>query len=259
MHVNGVSHSYDSGVTRVLDEVVLQLAHGRVTGLIGPNGAGKSTLLSAMSRLLAPDSGQVLLDDLDLATTPAREVAKRLAVLRQDSRVTARLTVVDLIRFGRFPYSRGRLTAHDHEVVHECLVHVGMVDLRDRYLDELSGGQRQRAFIAMVLAQETEYVLLDEPLNNLDMGHAAATMTLLRRAADELGRTVVLVVHDVNVAASCCDVIVGMRAGRIVAQGSPREVVSRDGLLEVFGLDIPVHEIGGQPVALHWAAPVVAH
>lgn len=256
MQVQALTHSYAKGTSLVLDDVSLELARGCVTGLIGPNGAGKSTLLSAMARLLVPDSGQVLLDGLDVAKAAPKDVARRLAVLRQDARVTARLTVVDLIRFGRFPHSGGRLTSADHAVVERCLAHVDLLDLRDRYLDELSGGQRQRAFIAMVLAQETEYILLDEPLNNLDMEHAAATMHLLRRAADALDRTVVVVLHDVNIAAASCDVIVGMREGRIVAQGTPAEVVSRQGLHQVFRRDIPVHVIDGRPVALHWLAPV---
>ena len=253
IRAQGLRHSYDKGASLVLDDVSLVLARGCVTGLIGPNGAGKSTLLSAMARLLVPDSGQVMLDGLDVLRAPAKEVATRLAVLLQDARVTARLTVVDLVRFGRFPYSQGRLTDRDHEVVRECLDHVGLERFRDRHLDELSGGQRQRAFVAMVLAQETEFVLLDEPLNNLDMEHAGATMRLLRRAADELGRTVIVVLHDVNVAAAACDVIVGMRDGRVVAHGPSREVVSSAGLRKVFGLDIPVIDVDGLPVALHWA------
>jgi len=253
IRAQALTHSYDKGTTLVLDDVSVELQRGCVTGLIGPNGAGKSTLLSAMARLLVPDSGQVLLDDIDVLRAPAKEVARRLAVLRQDARVTARLTVVDLVRFGRFPHSQGRLTAHDHEVVQQCLDQVGMDAFRDRYLDELSGGQRQRAFVAMVLAQETEFVLLDEPLNNLDMEHAGATMQLLRRAADELGRTVIVVLHDVNVAAAFCDVIVGMRQGCVVAEGPARQVISAEGLRRVFALDIPVHEIDGRPVALHWA------
>lgn len=253
MRAVDLHHEYTAGAP-VLDTVSLDLDKGRVTGLIGPNGAGKSTLLSAMARLLTPQSGQVLLDGLDIATAPPREVAKRLAVLRQDARVTSRLSVVDLVRFGRFPHSRGRLTARDHEVVEAYLTHVGLGALRDRYLDELSGGQRQRAFVAMVLAQETEIVLLDEPLNNLDMEHAATTMQLLRHACDDLGRTVVVVLHDVNVAAAFCDTIVGMREGRIVAHGPAHSVITAEGLREVFGLQIPVHEIGGRPVALHWGA-----
>lgn len=249
-----LTHSYDKGATLVLDDVSLELTRGCVTGLIGPNGAGKSTLLSAMARLLLPDSGQVLLDDVDVLHAPAKVVATRLAVLRQDARVTARLTVADLVRFGRFPYSRGRLGTEDHTIVRDCLDQVGLGPFRDRYLDELSGGQRQRAFIAMVLAQQTDFVLLDEPLNNLDMGHAGATMRLLRRAADELGRSVIVVLHDVNIAAAFCDVIVGMRDGRVVATGTADAVVSAAGLREVFGLDIPVHILAGRPVALHWAS-----
>ena len=252
IRVQSVTHAYPHTTALVLDDVNLELPRGQVTALVGPNGAGKSTLLAAASRLLVPAGGQVLLDDLDIATAPPRDVARRLAVLRQESRIGSRLSVIDLVRFGRFPHSQGRLTAADHEIVERYLHEVELTALRDRFLDELSGGQRQRAFIAMVLAQETDFVFLDEPLNNLDMVHAVATMKLLRSAADDLGRTVVMVVHDVNVAAAFADEIVGMREGRIVATGSPREFVTPAVLRDVFGLDVAVHEIDGVPVALHW-------
>nr|WP_249138803.1 ATP-binding cassette domain-containing protein [Phycicoccus avicenniae] len=252
MHVDHVSHAYTPSGPPVLDDVALDITRGAVTALVGPNGAGKSTLLAAVSRLLGPDHGRVVVDGVDVARAPDREVARVLAVLRQDTRLSARLTVVDLVRFGRFPHSGGRLTTADHEVVAASLAHVGMADLRDRYLDELSGGQRQRAFIAMVLAQETPYVLLDEPLNNLDMEHAASVMRVLRTAADDLGRTVVVVLHDVNMAAAWADDVVGMRDGRVVARGRPAEVLRTDVLREVFGIEIPVVTVDGSPVALHW-------
>lgn len=248
----GLRHSYDGGVTPVLDGVDLTPRPGTITGLVGPNGAGKSTLLTAMAKLLTPDAGRILIDDRDLAALRPAELAKKLAVLRQDSHLTARLTVVDLIRFGRFPHSGGRLLDHDHAVVDACLARVQLGELRDRYLDELSGGQRQRAFIAMALAQQTSHLLLDEPLNNLDMEHARTTMALLREVAVEEARTIVVVLHDINVAAAFCDEIVGMRDGRIVVAGPPSEVVTTEQLERVFGVAIPVTSVGGQPVALHW-------
>ena len=251
--IKSVSHSYFDGAPKVLDDVAIDFPPGQVTALVGANGAGKSTLLSAMSRLLVPGSGQVLLDGVDVTRAAPTVVAKRMAVLRQDNRISARLSVVDLVRFGRFPYSAGRLTPECHEIVERALEYVDMTPMRDCFLDELSGGQRQRAFIAMVLAQDTDYILLDEPLNNLDMRHAAAIMQLLRRAADDLGRTVILVLHDINVAASYCDRIVAMRDGRVVIDGSPEEVMRTEVLNEVFGMQIPVHRVSGHLLAMHWA------
>lgn len=251
--VSDVSHAYD-GTTLVLDGVDLTLPRGALTALVGPNGAGKSTLLSAMSRLLRPDSGSVLVDEVDVLNAKPDQVARLLAVLRQENHLTARLTVVDLVRFGRFPYSKGRLTDADHEIVARSLAFLQLDDLRDRYLDQLSGGQRQRAFIAMVLAQDTDYVLLDEPLNNLDMRHAASMMQLLRRAATDLGKTVVVVLHDINFAAAYADHIVAMKSGRVLAAGPPADLMHPDVLRPVFDLDLEVHQIAGRPVCLYWHA-----
>lgn len=255
--IYGVTHSYD-GATLVLDGVDLRLPKGAVTALVGANGAGKSTLLSAMARLLTPDEGRISVDELDVATAPADVVARRLAVLRQDNHVTARLTVLDLVRFGRYPHSKGRLTADCHDMVARALDYVGMVELADRYLDQLSGGQRQRAFIAMVLAQDTDYLLLDEPLNNLDMKHAAAMMAMLRRAADELDKTIVLVLHDINFASCYSDHIVAMRDGAVVAQGPPEQIMQREVLAQVFDMDIHVQDLHGLRLGIYWTpgAPV---
>ncbi|WP_340540111.1 iron ABC transporter ATP-binding protein [Nocardioides sp. GXZ039] len=249
--VSSVSHSYDD-TSLVLDDVDLTLPRGALTALIGPNGAGKSTLLSAMARLLSPDQGAVRVDDLDVLRAKPDVVARKLAVLRQDNHLTARLTVVDLVRFGRFPYSKGHLDAEDHEIVERSLDYLQLGEFRDRHLDELSGGQRQRAFIAMVLAQDTDYVLLDEPLNNLDLRHAAAMMQLLRQAATELRKTVVVVLHDINFAAAYADHIVAMKGGAVMATGSPAELMRTEVLRPIFDLDIEVHEIGGRRVCLYW-------
>ncbi|WP_347351078.1 ATP-binding cassette domain-containing protein [Intrasporangium sp.] len=248
--IQNVTKAY--GGTVVVDGVSLELPRGGVTSLVGPNGAGKSTLLSMMSRLLTPDSGAVLLDGLDVARAPGRQVARRLAVLRQENHLTVRLTVRDLVTFGRFPHSKGRPTLEDIGKVDEALGRLGLLRLADRFLDELSGGQRQRACVAMVLAQGTDYVLLDEPLNNLDMRHAAAMMRNLRSAADELQRTVVLVVHDINAASVYSDHIVALRDGRVVAQGTPRQIMRPELLEEVFGVPIRVERIDGHLVGHHF-------
>ncbi|MBD2759435.1 ATP-binding cassette domain-containing protein [Yimella sp. cx-573] len=245
-----VQASYDRTV--VVDDVSIELPAGGVTCLIGPNGAGKSTLLSVVARLHSPDTGRVTVDGLDVHTTASDVIARRLAVLRQDNHLALRLTVRDLVSFGRFPYSKGRLNADDRAHVDHALQRLDLVDLADRFLDELSGGQRQRAFVAMVIAQNTDYVLLDEPLNNLDMKHAALMMSMLRRAADELGRTVVVVVHDINAAAAYADNIVVMKSGRVVAQGDCSAIMRTDLLEDVFELPVQVHRINGVDVAVHY-------
>lgn len=241
------------GPTTVVDAVDLSLGDGGVTALIGPNGAGKSTLLSMIGRLLPADGGRVLVDGHDVTRSESRDVATRLAILRQENHVAVRLTVADLVAFGRYPHTEGRMGPADEAACERAMVDMGLIDLRRRRLDQLSGGQRQRAFIAMVLAQDTRHVLLDEPLNNLDLRHAAQTMNVVRRLADAHGRTVVVVLHDVNVASHQADRIVAMKDGRVVADGPPGEVVTRDVLGEVYDHDVAVAEVNGRPVALHFA------
>lgn len=158
--------------------------------IIGPNGAGKSTLLALLSRLLPATSGSVHIDELDVAKAPSDVRARRLSILRQDNHPVARLTVRDLVAFGRFPHSRGRLAEEDEKRISESIRYMELESLADRFLNEMSGGQRQCAFVAMVLCQDTDYVLLDEPLNNLDMRHATGMMKLVRRVANELGQDV---------------------------------------------------------------------
>lgn len=240
------------GGTPVLQDVSISLPRGGVTALIGPNGAGKSTLLSLIARLATPDGGQVTVDGLDVARTPSAVLAKKLAILRQENHLVARLTVRELVGFGRFPHSRGRLTPADHAAIDSALTYLDLRPLEARFLDQLSGGQRQRAFVAMVLAQETDYLLLDEPLNNLDMKHAQAMMRLLRAAADDLGKTVVVVLHDINFASVHADRIVALRDGRIFATGTPAEIVSPEVLRDLYAMEMAVEEIGGRRIALYY-------
>lgn len=243
------------GRTVVVDDVSVSLPTGGVTAIVGANGAGKSTLLSIIARLLASDGGSVNVGGLDIEKADSRELARRLAILRQSNDLNSRLTVQDLVTFGRYPHSGGRLGPTDHEAIDQAIGWMNLEDLRDRFLDEMSGGQRQRAFVAMVLAQDTEYVLLDEPLNNLDVSHSHAMLQTLRRAADELGKTIVIVVHDINYASCWADRIVAMKDGRVHAIGTPSEIVQRDLLREVFDLDIEVAEFRGRRIA-HFYLPV---
>src|SRR5699024_4750242 len=163
--------------------VDLEIPPGGITALVGPNGAGKSTLLTMIGRLMGMDAGSITVGGLDVSKTPSKELAKRISILRQENHFVTRLTVRQLVGFGRFPHSGGRLTVEDERIISEAIDFLKLDDLESRYLDELSGGQRQRAYVAMVLAQDTEYVLLDEPLNNLDMQHSVQMMKHLKRAA----------------------------------------------------------------------------
>ena len=230
------------GSKTVLRGVDARFAGQRLTSLIGPNGAGKTTLLMMIARLMQPCAGTVCLEGRAVAGIPVGEYARRVATLRQSPDFNLRLTVQELVAFGRFPYSRGALTREDHQVIDEAIAFLSLQPLRHAYLDELSGGQRQMAFLAMTIAQQTDYLLLDEPLNNLDIKHAVQIMRALRRLCDEHGRTVVMVVHDINFAASYSDHIVAMKAGAVQCAGSVDEVITEAQLGELYGLDFDISQ-----------------
>jgi iron complex transport system ATP-binding protein len=240
------------GDRTVLGPVTLDIPAGGVTALVGPNGAGKSTLLTIVGRLTTPTSGRASVAGLDVATTPGRTLARVVSILRQENHFVTRLTVRDLVGFGRFPHSQGRLTPADRAVIDQAIAFLDLEELSERYLDQLSGGQRQRAYVAMVLAQDTDYILLDEPLNNLDMRHAVAMMGQLRRAADDLGKTIVIVVHDINFAAAYADRIVALADGRVVHAGTPAELMTPATLEEVFGTPVEVRHDGAYPLAVYY-------
>ena len=241
------------GSTTVLHGVNVQIPEGKFTAIIGPNGAGKSTLLSMVSRLDTMTSGSSHVAGLDVAKTASDALAKVMAILRQDNQSTLRLTVRDLVGFGRFPHSKGRMTAEDVQHVDQALEFLQLTPLADRYLDELSGGQRQRAYIAMVLCQDTPYILLDEPLNNLDMAHAVSMMKLLRRLVNERQKTVVVVLHDINFASCYADHIIAMKNGRVAHEGGPLQVVTDEVLSALYEIPVSVHEVKGQRLCHYFA------
>ena len=248
--IQSVSKAY--GDATVVDDVSLELPDAGVTSIIGPNGAGKSTLLSIVSRILGADAGMVSVEGLDVFRGPSTDVAKKLSILRQDQHTSARITVRELVEFGRYPHSRGRLTAHCHEAVASAVSYCDLEDLVDRPIHQLSGGQRQRAYVAMVLAQDTRYVLLDEPLNNLDMVHATGLMRLLRDLADTHGKSVVLVLHDINYASVYSDRIIAMKGGAVVQDGAPATVITESALESVYGMPFRVHDLDGDRVAAYF-------
>jgi len=226
-------------------------AHG-VTALIGPNGAGKSTLLTMIGRLMGMDAGAIEIAGFDVAKTASKDLAKVVSILRQENHFITRLTVRQLVGFGRFPYSKGRLNRTDEDIISRAIDFLDLEPLESRYLDELSGGQRQRAYVAMVLAQDTEVVLLDEPLNNLDMKHAVQMMKHLRRASEELGRTVVIVLHDINFAGHYADHICAMKNGRVVEFGTPDAIMTDEVLTRVFDTEVRVIEGPNGPLAVYY-------
>ncbi|ANZ96466.1 ABC transporter ATP-binding protein [Brochothrix thermosphacta] len=236
----------------ILDDITLEIPQAQVTAFIGANGAGKSTLLGIMSRLITKEDGEVLIDDQDVTKWKSRALAQKLAILKQSNQVSARLTVEDLVAFGRFPYSKGRLTLEDQHKVTQALEYMEITDLKADYIDELSGGQQQRVYIAMIIAQDTEYVLLDEPLNNLDMKHAVQMMKILRRLVDDFGKTIVLVLHDINFASAYADYMVGLKDGRIVAQGSTAEMMTPEQLNIVYDMPLAITEIDSCKYCLYF-------
>ncbi|MHA2788402.1 iron ABC transporter ATP-binding protein [Corynebacterium sp. S7] len=245
--LTNVRKEYNSDVA--IGPVNLEIPSGGITALVGPNGAGKSTLLTMMGRLLSMDAGEVKVAQHDISKTKSKDLAKIISILRQENHFVTKLTVRQLVGFGRFPYSQGRLNAEDEKIISKYIDFFQLTDLEDRYLDQLSGGQRQRAYVAMVLCQETEYVLLDEPLNNLDMEHSVQMMKHLKDAAHQFGRTIIIVLHDINFAARYGDYICAVKNGQIYAFGTPAEIMKDDLLTDIFNTKVQVIEGPNGPIA----------
>lgn len=229
----------------------IKIPKAGLTSLIGPNGAGKSTTLLMIGRLLNFDEGQIKVANMDVTKSKSQDLAKILTILRQENHFVTRLTVRQLAGFGRFPYSKGRLTKEDELIISKYIDFLDLGDLENRYLDELSGGQRQRAYVAMVLCQETEYVLLDEPLNNLDVARSVQMMEHLRYAAYEFGRTILTVLHDINFAAKYSDRICAMKDGRIAAFGTVEEIMNSELLSDIFETKIEIIPGPCGPIAIY--------
>jgi len=236
----------------IIEDVSLHIEKGTITSFIGPNGAGKSTIISMISRLITRDEGDITIDGYDVLRTKDKELAKKISILKQSNAINLKLTVRELVSFGRFPYSQGKLNKEDWEKVDEAIAYLELEELQDKYLDQLSGGQRQRAHIAKVVAQDTEYILLDEPLNNLDMRHATQIMKTLRRLVDEMGKTIVIVIHDINFASCYSDQIVALKDGKIVKQGRACDVIDKCVLKEIYDMDIDIKEIDNKRICVYY-------
>jgi len=244
IQIRDVSKQYGRRV--ILDDISMDFPRGKITSIIGSNGAGKSTLLSIISRLLAQDGGDVLVNEKVNTEYKNSDLAKHLSILKQFNNIEIKLTVRELVSFGRFPYSQGRLRAEDHQKIDEAIRFLDLEEIEDRFLDQLSGGQRQRAYLAMVVAQDTEYILLDEPLNNLDIRHSVQIMKTLRKLAEVLGKTVIIVLHDINFASHYSDYIAALKDGKVKYFGSANEVITEDILKDIFGIRFCISSSGGK-------------
>ncbi len=240
------------GNKTIVKDIEFEVPKGKVTSLIGPNGAGKSTVMGMISRLLERDGGEIHFMGEDIKQWKSNELSKKLAILTQSNNVQMKLTVSELVAFGRFPYSGSRLTAEDKKIIDNAISYMELDEFKERFIDELSGGQRQRAYIAMVIAQDTEYVLLDEPTNNLDIYHASNMMKIARKLSDELGKTVIMVLHDINYAAAYSDYICAFVQGEIVKFDVVEEVMKPEILKEIYKVDFEIIEVNNKPLCVYY-------
>lgn len=226
----------------IVEDLNLSIPSGMITALVGANGSGKSTILKTMSRILKPRKGSVFLDSKAIHQQSTKDVAKQLAILPQNPVAPDGLTVGELVGYGRFPHQKGfgTQTREDRDIIRWAIQVTGMEDFFDRPVDQLSGGQRQRAWIAMALAQQTDILFLDEPTTFLDMGHQLEVLKLLQKLNQEEGRTIVMVVHDLNHATRYAGHMVAIKSGKVVSQGSPTEVMTREVLRLVFGIEADI-------------------
>lgn len=250
MFIKNLTKNYDG--KPVVDSVSFEIPRGKVISMIGPNGAGKSTVMGMISRLVARDAGIVEFEGKDITKWQSKELSKKLAILTQTNQIQMKLTVRELVTFGRFPYSGSHVTAEDEEIISKAIAYMELEEFEDHFIDELSGGQRQRAYIAMVIAQDTEIILLDEPTNNLDIYHSTNMMKIVRRLCDELGKTVILVLHEINYAAFYSDYICAFVDGKVEKFGTVEEVMTKENLSRIYKVDFEIQEIEGKPLSIYY-------
>ncbi len=250
LNIKNISKYY--GEKKVIDNISLMIEKGKITSFIGPNGAGKSTLLMVIARIINKQDGEIYIDNKKIESYKNLELSKKISILKQSNIINLKLTIRELVSFGRFPYSQGRINCEDEKFINEAIKYMRLEDIQNKYLDELSGGQKQRAFIAMVIAQGTEYILLDEPLNNLDMSNCVQMMKVLKKLCNELGKTIVIVMHDINFASCYSDYVVAFKDGKIVKNGLVDEIMTPNVLKKIYNMDFNVQNIDGKKISIYY-------
>lgn len=248
--VSGVNKSF--GTKQVLTDIDVELLKGKFTSIIGANGSGKSTLLSTIAKLEEVDSGVITLDNANIDNIIREDFAVKLAFLRQSNTPHMRFTIKELISFGRYPYSKGNLTKEDELKIDEVIKYFELEELESRFIDQVSGGQKQLAYIAMLAVQDTDYMMLDEPLNNLDIKHSKKVMRILRQYAHDFNKSIILVIHDINFAVSYSDYIIALKLGNLIANGETKDVIKPEVLKEIYEVDFKVKEIDGQIICMYY-------
>lgn len=245
--LENVNQSY--GVKDVLKNVNVTIPENKITAIIGPNGAGKSTLFNVISRMVPVKTGSVKIDDVEIHQK-GLNVSKLISVLKQSNHFTLKLTVYELIAFGRYPHSKGRLNDNCIHKIEEVIKYLKLEKIRNQHIDTLSGGQLQRVLLAMILVQDTKYILLDEPLNNLDMKYAVEMMLLLQKFVTELGKTIVVVMHDINIASTFCDHVIAIKDGEVAFDGSINDMMHVDVLNNVYDHQFCIREVDGKKICV---------
>ncbi|MGL4362549.1 MAG: ABC transporter ATP-binding protein [Cellulosilyticaceae bacterium] len=250
MEVKNISKIYQG--KKVVDTISFNIPNHAITSFIGPNGAGKSTILSMICKSLKKDSGEVWIEGKEIGDWKTEDLAKKVAFLHQTQNTMMRLRVEELVAFGRFPHSQGKLKEKDLEKIEEALEYMELIDIREKFIDELSGGQRQRAYIAMVIAQDTEYILLDEPLNNLDIKHSVQIMKILRRLVDELNKTVVIVIHDINFAAFYSDYILALKEGKEAVLDRVDAIMTSESMTKLYDVPCSIMDVNCKKMCMYY-------
>ena len=252
--VKNLSVSYENNT--IIENMSLSIPKGKISIIIGANGCGKSTLLKTISRINKANSGDIFINNKNIKKVKERDIAKEVAFLPQGPVCPSGLTVRELVAFGRFPHQKmiGGLNTHDKEVIDWAIKETGLSEFADREVENLSGGQRQRAWIAMTLAQETEIIMLDEPTTYLDMSYQLEVLEVLQKLNREKKITVVIVLHELNNACRFADNIIGLKKGKIICEGRPIEVITKENLKEIYGIDatLEASENGEYPVCIEY-------
>ncbi|OED28604.1 ABC transporter ATP-binding protein [Acholeplasma laidlawii] len=252
--LENIHQSY--GNKEVLKNISLTIPEGKITGIIGPNGAGKTTLFNVISRVIQSKSGKIQIDGVDILDSKMN-LSKQIAVLKQANHFNLKLTSYELISFGRYPHSKGKITKEDKKMIDQMISYLSLEEIKDQHIDTLSGGQLQRVLLAMVLVQDTKYIMLDEPLNNLDMKHGVEMMLLLQKFVDELGKTIVVVMHDINIASTFCEHVVAIKYGEIYFEGPSENLMVEKTLNSIYDSNFCIREVDGKRICIYHKNEVI--